>query len=79
MVKYGTYAGKYFAGLVIASAISTGVMLQQFPESLVRWEYLQECKTRENKSIETIIDSSINPAESICQSAREYLKRIFFY
>lgn len=78
MVKYGTYAGKYFSGLVIASAISTGVMLQQVPESITRWEYLQECR-RENKSIETIVDSSINPTEPICQTAREYLKRMFFY
>ncbi len=78
-MKNGTFAGKYFAGLVVASAISTGVMLQQVPDSLVRWEYLQECKARESKSIETIVDSSINPTEKICQSAREYLKRIFFY
>ncbi|MEK6969493.1 MAG: hypothetical protein AABW48_03630 [Nanoarchaeota archaeon] len=78
MIKYGTPAGKYFSGLVVASAISTGVMLQQVPESITRWEYLQECR-KENKSIDAIVDSSINPAESICQTAREYLKRMFFY
>lgn len=63
-MKSRTFAAKYFSGLVIASAVSAGIMIQQYYDFKERWELRErqieqpKIESTKRSEIERIIDQN---------------------